>query len=132
MSVLKQSHLCQFCVTAYNLPKSHQLLESGIDVGPGINVTSPHKHFNIRILIDSYINQGIAVNFIFFLQNFSKMNNRTPTFIPDSRVGRKRFQLITAKFLHLQSSNFQVNHISLMINAISAMEGDLRQTEAET
>ena len=39
---------------------------------------------------------------------------------------------MTAKFLHLQSSNFQVNHISLMINAISAMEGDLRQTEAET
>ena len=60
------------------------------------------------------------------------MSKRTPTFIPDSRVGRKRFQLITAKFLHLQSSNFQVNHISLMINAISAMEGDLRRTEAET
>ena len=59
------------------------------------------------------------------------MNKRTPTFILDSRVGRKRFQLITGKFLHLQPSNFQVNHISLMINAISAMEGDLRQTEAE-
>ena len=59
------------------------------------------------------------------------MNKGTPTFIWDSRVDRKMFQPIVAKFLHLQSSNFQVNHISLMINAISATEGDLRRTEAE-
>ena len=47
-------------------------------------------------------------------------------------LGRKRFHPIVAKFLHFQSSNFQVNHIPLMINAISAMEGDIRRTEAET
>ena len=47
----------------------------------------PHKKFHIRILIHFYINQGIAVIFQFiFLQNFSKMNKRKPTFIPDSRV----------------------------------------------
>ena len=43
------------------------------------------------------------------------------------QLGRKRFHPIVAKFLH-----FQVNHIPLMINAISAMEGDIRRTEAET
>ena len=42
------------------------------------------------------------------------------------QLGRKRFHPIVAKFLH-----FQVNHIPLMINAISAMEGDVRRTEAE-
>ena len=54
------------------------------------------------------------------------MNKGTPTFIWDSRVSRKRFQPIPAKFLHLQLSN------SLMIYAISVTEGDLRRTEAET
>ena len=48
-------------------------LESGIDVAP-----TP-ENVNIRILIHFYTNQGIAVI-------FSKINKRTPTIIPDSRV----------------------------------------------
>ena len=57
-------------------------LESGIDVAP------PLKIFNITILILFYINLGTAVIFkLIFLQNFSKINKRTPTFIPALSVG---------------------------------------------
>ena len=48
-------------------------LDSGIDVPPWINVASPPKNVNIRILIHFYIKQGIVVIFLlFFLQIFSK------------------------------------------------------------
>ena len=36
-------------------------LESGIDVVPGINVVPPLKDVHIKILIHSYINQGIML-----------------------------------------------------------------------
>ena len=63
------------------------ILESGIDVAPGIKVALPLKDFNMRILIHFYTNQDIAVMFLFFsLYSFSKINKRTPTLIPDSRV----------------------------------------------
>ena len=66
---------------------SSTTLDSGIDVAPGINVAPPLKKFHTMILILFYINLGIAVIFIcFFLQNFSKINKRSPTFIPESRA----------------------------------------------
>ena len=46
--------------------KSNAILESGIEVAPGINVAPPLKKFHITILILSYINLGIAVILIFF------------------------------------------------------------------
>ena len=62
-------------------------LDSGIDVPPGINVAPPLKNFHIIILIHFYIKQGIVVIFQFFFPNFfSKINKRTPMFIPESRV----------------------------------------------
>ena len=62
-------------------------LDSGINVAPGITVAPPLKNFHITILILFYINLGIAVIFDFiFIQNFSKINKRTPKFILESRV----------------------------------------------
>ena len=58
-------------------------LDSGTDVAPRINVAPLLKNFLIMILILFYINLGIAVIFDFM---FSKINKRTPTFIPESRV----------------------------------------------
>ena len=69
-----------------NTAESHTL-DSGIDGPPGINVAPPLKKFHIIILIHFYINQGIAAIFkFFFLFFFPKINKRSPTFIPDSRV----------------------------------------------
>ena len=67
-------------------PSLHFLctLDSGINVAPGITVAPPLKNFHIMILILFYINLGIAVIFDFFLS--SKINKRTPMFIPESRV----------------------------------------------
>ena len=51
-------------------------------------VAPPLKIFHTMILILFYINLGIAVIFyLFFLKMFSKINKRTPMFIPESRVG---------------------------------------------
>ena len=62
-------------------------LDSGINVAPGITVDPPLKKFHIMILVLFYINLGIAIIFDFFcLQNFSKINKRTPTFIPESTL----------------------------------------------
>ena len=41
-------------------------LDSGIDVAPETNVAPPLKNFHIRFLMHFYINQGIAVIFLFF------------------------------------------------------------------
>ena len=62
-------------------------LDSEINVAPEITIAPPLKNFYITILILFYTNLGIAIIFDFFcLQNFSKINKRTPTFIPESRV----------------------------------------------
>ena len=78
-------------------------LDSGINIPPGITVAPPLRNFYITILILFYINLGIAVIFLFFcLQKFSKINKRTPMFIPESRVGNfpffQRFPQICKKF----------------------------------
>ena len=53
----------------------------------GIDIASPPKNLNIRILINFYINQGIRIIFqSFFPSTFLKIIKRTPKFIPDSRV----------------------------------------------
>ena len=65
-------------------------LDSGINVAPGITVAPPLKIFHIMILILFYINLGIAVIFFFFLQIFSKINKRSPMFILESRVRKKK------------------------------------------
>ena len=54
---------------------------------PWNNRSPPLKNFHIMILILFYTNLGIAIIFDFFcLRNFSKINKRNPTFIPESRV----------------------------------------------
>jgi hypothetical protein len=64
--------ICRLIVRCYTL-------DSGINVAPGITI--------LIILILFYINLGIAVIFkFFFLQNVSKINKRSPMFIPESRV----------------------------------------------
>ena len=56
-------------------------LDSGISVAPVITVALPLKNLHIMILILFYTNLGIAIIF-----EKSKINKRTPTFIPESRV----------------------------------------------
>ena len=63
-------------------------LDSGTDVVPGITVASPLKNFHITILI-LFLHQFRSFFYFFLLQNFSKINERTPTFIPESRVVKK-------------------------------------------
>ena len=69
------------------LLKDHLQNIYGINVAPGITVAPPLKKFHIMILVLFSINLGIAIIFqFFFLQNFSKINKRSPTFILESRV----------------------------------------------
>ena len=57
-------------------------------VAPGIIVAPSYENFYIMILLLFYINLGIAVIFqIFFLENFSKINNSMATTIQEVRVG---------------------------------------------
>ena len=51
------------------------------------NKRSPWNEFHIMILLLFYINLDIVVIFYFyFLQNFSKIDKRSPMSIPESRV----------------------------------------------
>ena len=57
------------------------------------------------ILILFYTNLGIAIIFDFFcLQNFSKINKRTPTFIPESRVLLYRIVIQAVKLFDRNSN----------------------------
>ena len=77
---------CTKIVDQFTSPLSCTL-DSGINVPHGITVAPPLKNFHITILILFYINLGIAVIFEKnHLQNFSKINKRTPMFILESRV----------------------------------------------
>ena len=58
-----------------------------MNVARGMTVAPPLKNFHIMIVILFSINLGIEVIFyLFFLQNFSEINNPSPMFIPESRV----------------------------------------------
>ena len=90
---------------------------------PGITVAPPLKNFHIMILILFYTNLGIAIIFeLFCLQNFSKINKRTPTFIPESRVYNFRtyyfpFTKVEASFLNLltrANRNFKIPKLALL------------------
>ena len=63
-----------------------------------INVAPPLKNFHITILTLFYINLGIAVIFDFIFSSifFSKINKRTPTFIPESRVDETQQRVLRA------------------------------------
>ena len=67
--------------------ESSSVISKALDYFIGITVAPPLKKFHIRILIHFYINQGIAA--IFQKKkylNFLKINKRSPTFIPESKV----------------------------------------------
>ena len=64
-----------FCVT----------LDSGIDVALGINIGPPLKNFRFWYFFTPiYALRSFLI--LFFLQHFSKFNQRTLTFMPESRV----------------------------------------------
>ena len=93
----------RFCILYMNFAFDYSTivkgstLDTGINVSPGITV-APYPHIKIFTSQFWYFFTSIKALrsfYLFFLQNFSKINKRSPMFIPESRVIRNHTLLLT-------------------------------------
>ena len=79
--VLRQINSPFFAVLGF--PANRTTLDSGMNVAPGITVDPSLINFNTFLHQSRHC--GHFCHFYFF-QNFSKINKRSPMFVPESRV----------------------------------------------